>query len=280
MYDVGCVPEQVDDSLDDAVIINPGSCNGRVFFVFGLPVPDLSFLPDSYCVGVFRNFLPDYAVSGERLCAIISEVGGFLSHGAIVAREFGIPYVVIPKATERFFFGDHISISSSGLVRRESEFFTSGHPPYPTERHYSIRVYRYSLALFADWMILRFLRGDVKTILLFGDTYALDVPPSEYYTAVKRLRPGDFDPFIPMVEKLSGLQYLLLVNMLQRAPHAISPRLYPQISPHLLREDARAREYFVANLQNESADRIVYLLRVAAESLARELSDLLGDVKR
>jgi pyruvate,water dikinase len=49
--------------------------------------------------------------------AIVLECGGVLSHGAIVARELGIPAVVLPNATKRFQSGEHIYVDGSrGVV--------------------------------------------------------------------------------------------------------------------------------------------------------------------
>ena len=50
--------------------------------------------------------------------AVVTEIGGVLSHGAIVAREFGIPAVVnVQTATQRIRSGDLLQVDgSSGLV--------------------------------------------------------------------------------------------------------------------------------------------------------------------
>jgi pyruvate,water dikinase len=46
------------------------------------------------------------------------EMGGAMSHGAVVAREYGIPAVVgVPDATERIATGQRITVDgSNGLV--------------------------------------------------------------------------------------------------------------------------------------------------------------------
>jgi pyruvate,water dikinase len=48
------------------------------------------------------------------------EMGGMMSHGAVVAREYGIPAVVgVAGATERISTGDTIAVDgSSGVVRQ------------------------------------------------------------------------------------------------------------------------------------------------------------------
>jgi pyruvate,water dikinase len=50
------------------------------------------------------------------------ETGGAMAHGAIVAREYGIPVVVgVAGATERIKSGSHVTIDGSlGLVVIES----------------------------------------------------------------------------------------------------------------------------------------------------------------
>jgi pyruvate,water dikinase len=50
---------------------------------------------------------------------LIVEKGGLLSHGSIIAREFGLPAVAdIPDATQRFHNGDLVLLDgSTGLVQ-------------------------------------------------------------------------------------------------------------------------------------------------------------------
>jgi pyruvate,water dikinase len=51
--------------------------------------------------------------------ALVMEMGGSNSHGAVVAREYGIPAVVgVPGATERIATGDRIEVDGgAGTVR-------------------------------------------------------------------------------------------------------------------------------------------------------------------
>jgi pyruvate,water dikinase len=55
-----------------------------------------------------------------RACAIVTEMGGILSHAAIVSREFGIPCVVGARgATEIIQEGMEVTVDgSAGLVLR------------------------------------------------------------------------------------------------------------------------------------------------------------------
>ena len=51
---------------------------------------------------------------------LVMEMGGAMSHGAVVAREYGIPAVVgVPDATERIATGQRITVDgSNGIVTR------------------------------------------------------------------------------------------------------------------------------------------------------------------
>ena len=53
--------------------------------------------------------------------ALVMEMGGMMSHGAVVAREYGIPAVVgVPDATARIATGDHVTVDgSAGTVANE-----------------------------------------------------------------------------------------------------------------------------------------------------------------
>ncbi len=54
---------------------------------------------------------------------LIMEMGGAISHGAVVAREYGIPAIVgVPGATERIATGQHVTVDgSTGIVTLEED---------------------------------------------------------------------------------------------------------------------------------------------------------------
>lgn len=54
---------------------------------------------------------------------VVTEVGGILSHGAIVAREYGIPAVMsVPGATSRLEGGQRVTVDGNkGAVYLEME---------------------------------------------------------------------------------------------------------------------------------------------------------------
>jgi phosphohistidine swiveling domain-containing protein len=46
--------------------------------------------------------------------ALVMEMGGMMSHGAVVAREYGIPAVVgVPNATDRIATGQRLRVDGS-----------------------------------------------------------------------------------------------------------------------------------------------------------------------
>ncbi len=54
---------------------------------------------------------------------LVMEMGGAMSHGAVVAREYGIPAVVgVPGATERIATGQRVTVDgSAGIIKRAGE---------------------------------------------------------------------------------------------------------------------------------------------------------------
>jgi len=68
--------------------------------------------------------------------ALVMEMGGAMSHGAVVAREYGIPAVVgVPHATTAIVTGQRITVDgAAGTVRRETDAtspVSSPPPPLP-----------------------------------------------------------------------------------------------------------------------------------------------------
>ena len=58
-----------------------------------------------------------------RAKAVVMEVGGYLSHGAIVAREYGIPAVVnVPGVMKALKDGEQLTVDGDeGKVYRKQE---------------------------------------------------------------------------------------------------------------------------------------------------------------
>lgn len=56
-----------------------------------------------------------------RAAGLIVERGGVLSHAAVVARQFGIPAVVVPDATQRIAPGETVEVDANrGIVTRKA----------------------------------------------------------------------------------------------------------------------------------------------------------------
>jgi rifampicin phosphotransferase len=63
---------------------------------------------------VVKNLDPGWTISLSRITGLVIEEGGVLSHGAIVAREMGIPAIIgIPNITKILRSGDEISINGN-----------------------------------------------------------------------------------------------------------------------------------------------------------------------
>ncbi|HKZ27831.1 MAG TPA: PEP-utilizing enzyme, partial [Rubrobacteraceae bacterium] len=62
---------------------------------------------------------------------LVMEMGGAMSHGAVVAREYGIPAVVgVPDATERIATGQQITVDgSTGTIAIEPQMRSTSRAP-------------------------------------------------------------------------------------------------------------------------------------------------------
>ncbi|BAU12826.1 PEP-utilizing protein [Leptolyngbya sp. NIES-3755] len=119
-------------SLDQDQIVKglaaaPGHAIGSAFVLSDLklshaPIPAGSVL-------VTPMILPDWIPLLKHVAAIVSEQGGMTSHGAILAREMGIPAIVGAEgATQRIQTGDTIAVNgSTGSVAIASQI-TSATP--------------------------------------------------------------------------------------------------------------------------------------------------------
>ena len=99
-----------------AIGASPGVVEGRVVVVENPAAPgDL----DEGDVLVCRTTDPSWAPLFFLVSACVIDVGGAMSHGAIVARELGIPCVINTRdGTARLRTGDHVCVDgSAGTVR-------------------------------------------------------------------------------------------------------------------------------------------------------------------
>ena len=66
------------------------------------------------CPGTDPSWTPLFLIAG----GLVMEVGGMMTHGAVVAREYGLPAVVgVHEATRRLYTGQRVRVDgSSGQV--------------------------------------------------------------------------------------------------------------------------------------------------------------------
>ena len=95
--------------------VSPGSVEGFVRVVFDPRRADL--LPGE--IMVCRGTDPSWTPLFLTAAGLVMEVGGLMTHGAVVAREYGIPAIVgVDRATERLRTGQRIEMNgSTGEIR-------------------------------------------------------------------------------------------------------------------------------------------------------------------
>jgi pyruvate,water dikinase len=109
-------PRPAGDQDLRGLAISPGQASGTARIV-RLPTDEGGFLRGEVlvCTSTDPSWTPLFA----RAVALVLETGGVLSHGAIVAREMGIPAVVVPGATKLIDAGELLTVDGThGLVHR------------------------------------------------------------------------------------------------------------------------------------------------------------------
>ncbi len=103
---------------------SPGQVTGRARVVLS-PQEAATLAPGDILVtrATDPGWTPVFSIIGGA----VLEIGGTLSHGAIVAREYGLPAVVnVPQATQRIRDGQEITVDGTrGTVRLNEEGFTT-----------------------------------------------------------------------------------------------------------------------------------------------------------
>jgi len=93
--------------------VSPGVVEGSVRVVFDPRKAGLQPGEILVCPGTDPSWTPLFLTAG----GLIMEVGGMMTHGAVVAREYGIPAVVgVDRATERLCTGQSIRLNGSNGV--------------------------------------------------------------------------------------------------------------------------------------------------------------------
>jgi pyruvate,water dikinase len=113
----GATPEESDDkSLINGIAGSPGVISGVARLV--LTLDEVDRLSPGEILVTYATAPPWTPLFGVA-SAVVTDVGGRLSHCAIVAREYGIPAVVGTKtATARIYDGMRITVDGSrGIVR-------------------------------------------------------------------------------------------------------------------------------------------------------------------
>jgi pyruvate,water dikinase len=94
----------------DAIVgspVSPGVAEGPVHVVLDPHQAQLAPGEILVCPGTDPAWTPLFLVAG----GLITEVGGLMTHGSVVAREYGIPAVVgVARATERLKTGQRVRV--------------------------------------------------------------------------------------------------------------------------------------------------------------------------
>jgi rifampicin phosphotransferase len=95
--------------------VSPGSVQGKVRVVLDPRQAHLQPGEIMVCRGTDPSWTPLFLTAG----GLVLETGGMMTHGAVVAREYGIPAIVgVDQATTRLHTGQSIQIDgSTGLIR-------------------------------------------------------------------------------------------------------------------------------------------------------------------
>ena len=115
----GMTTIQEEGSFISGSPVSPGVVEGNVRVVLDPRMAQL--LPGEIlvCPGTDPSWTPLFLTAG----GLVMEVGGMMTHGAVVAREYGIPAIVgVNQATQRLKTGQCIRIDgSSGMIFLLSE---------------------------------------------------------------------------------------------------------------------------------------------------------------
>ncbi len=95
--------------------VSPGVVEGSVRVVFDPRTANLLPGEIMVCPGTDPSWTPLFLTAG----GLIMEVGGMMTHGGVVAREYGIPAIVgVTDATSRLKTGQRIRLDgSSGIIQ-------------------------------------------------------------------------------------------------------------------------------------------------------------------
>jgi pyruvate,water dikinase len=118
-WSLGVMATQTVEPSSESTLCGVGACGGLVDGTAAvvLDVTEADQLSGGEIL-VTRQTDPGWASVFFLIKGLVVERGGMLSHGAIIAREYGIPTVVgVPEATRRISSGDKVRVNGgSGIV--------------------------------------------------------------------------------------------------------------------------------------------------------------------
>jgi pyruvate,water dikinase len=91
--------------------VSPGTVEGRARIILDLARADLE--PGDILVTVYTD--PSWSPLFVAVAGLVTEVGGLMTHGAVIAREYGLPAVVgVDGATRLISDGQRIRVHGAG----------------------------------------------------------------------------------------------------------------------------------------------------------------------
>jgi phosphohistidine swiveling domain-containing protein len=116
--------ELIQTSSSDTSVIkgqtgNKGKARGKVKVI--LNTDDFHKMKEGDVL-VTTMTTPDFVVLMQKSCAIVTDIGGLLSHAAIISREMGKPCIIgTGSATKTFIDGDQVEVNANeGIVKKLS----------------------------------------------------------------------------------------------------------------------------------------------------------------
>ena len=96
--------------------VSAGTVEGRARVILDMAEADLE--AGDILVTAFTD--PSWTPLFVAIAGLVTEVGGLMTHGAVIAREYGLPAVVgVEHATRLIRDGQRIRVQRNGRVRRD-----------------------------------------------------------------------------------------------------------------------------------------------------------------